>query len=117
MVTWFGMDCNIFTNPKVLDFAGMLKLDVDTAVGKLGRLYGWAALSGNETGNISHLPAEEIAAIMRWKKKAETLVAALLRSGLLDELEDGGLGIHDWDELNGNFLQKKRKDRERKGQR
>lgn len=113
MVTWFGMDCNIYTNPKVLKFADGAKLDADAAVGKLGRLYAWAALSGNEDGEISHLPNEEIAAIMRWKKKPDALISLLLECGLLDEL-DGRRRIHDWDKLNGNFLRKNRKDRERK---
>lgn len=114
MITWFGMDCNIFTNPKVLGFAQTVKLDVDTAVGKLGRLYGWAAQSGNESGDVSHLPPEELAAIMRWRKKPQALVDAMIEHGLLDRDEDGGMSIHHWDELNGNFLRNKRKDRERK---
>ena len=111
---WFGMDCNIFTNPKVMSFAAGIKLDVDAAVGKLGRLYGWATQCGNESGDISHLPPEEIAAIMRWKKRPETLIDTMVSSGLLDRRDGGGLFIHDWDELNGNFLKNRRKDRERK---
>ena len=114
MLIWFGMDCNIFTNPKVLGFAKAAKLDIDTTVGKLGRLYGWAAQCGNETGDISHLPLEEIAAIMRWKKKPEELVEALASNGLLDRTAGGGLSIHHWDEMNGKFMTQKRKDRERK---
>ena len=114
MISWFGMDCNIFTNPKVIGFAARAKLDIDAAVGKLGRLYGWAAQCGNETGDISHLPGDEVAAIMRWKKKPDDLIAALVLSGLLDRSPEGGLSIHDWDELNGNFMKKKRQDRERK---
>lgn len=113
MKAWFGMDCNIFTNPKVLAFAASAKLDVDAAVGKLGRLYGWAAQSGNESGEVSHLPPEELAAIMRWKKKPEALLDALCSCGLLDR-DGGGLRIHDWAEMNGNFLRRKRTDRERK---
>lgn len=114
VITWFGMDCNIFTNPKVLRFAESVKLDVDAAVGKLGRLYGWAAQCGNETGDISHLPTGELAAIMRWRKKPSVLLDALLESGLLDRAADGRISIHHWDELNGNYMRKKRLDRERK---
>ncbi|HJB57944.1 MAG TPA: hypothetical protein H9714_10375 [Candidatus Flavonifractor intestinipullorum] len=111
--SWFGVGCNIYTHPKVLGLARELKLDVDAAVGKLGRLYAWAAQNGNETGEISYLPPEEIAAIMRWKKRPQTLLAALEAQGLL-ERQESGLFIHDWEEYNGAFLRKKRRDRERK---
>lgn len=111
--TWFAMDCNIFTNPKVLRLAAALKLDVDATVGKIGRLWAWAMLTGNEDGFIGFLPDEEIADIMRWKKKPAALVCALVECGLLDDGEDGK-SLHDWTDLNGNFQSKKRRERERK---
>ena len=111
--TWFAMDCNVFTNPKVLRFAAALKLDADAAVGKLGRLWAWAMLTGNEDGFIGFLPDEEIADIMRWKKKPALLTAALTECGLLEDGADGKV-LHGWMELNGNFQSKKRRERERK---
>lgn len=114
MNSWFSMDCNIYTNPKVLQFAKEAKLDVDTAVGKLGRLYAWAAQCGNEDGDITFLPPQELAEIMRWKKKPADLVGILVSVGLLDQMEVGALVIHAWDERNGAFLRNRRKDRERK---
>lgn len=111
--TWFAMDCNVFTNPKVLRLAAALKLDVDAAVGKLGRLWAWAMLTGNEDGFIGFLPDDEVADIMRWKKKSAALIGAMIECGLLEDGEDGKV-LHGWTDLNGNFQSKKRRERERK---
>lgn len=110
---WIALDCNIHTNPKTLTLSYVLGLDVDTMVGKLTRLWSWAAQTGNETGDITYLPDEEIAAIMRWKKKPEALVMALIVHGFIDEVGDKKL-LHDWQELNGKMMAKKRYDKERK---
>lgn len=112
-IKWFAIDCNLFTHPKILGLSSSLNIDVDTLVGKLGRLWAWAKLSENEDGHIGHLPDQEIADIMRWKKKAGTLVDALVEHGFLDVCE-GGKILHGWAELNGEFTRKKRKDSERK---
>lgn len=112
---WIALDCNIYTNPKTLALAEVLNLEVDTIVGKLGRLWSWAKQSGNESGDISYLPDEEIAAIMRWKKKPEILVCSLFSMGFIDITEEGRF-LHDWTELNGNLMSKMRYDRERKSQ-
>ena len=114
MTTWFAMDALVHMSPKVLLFAEYLKLDVDTAVGKLARLWGWAKLSASETGELGPLPDEELAGIMRWKKKPDMLVKALFLSGLIDMEEGGVMFIHGWYEANGKSAEKARKDRERK---
>lgn len=110
---WFAIDCNLYTHPKMLRLSASLKTDVDTLVGKLGRLWAWAKLSGNEDGNIGYLPAQEIADIMRWKKSASVLVNALVNCGFLD-VSDIGKSLHGWAELNGKMTAKKRKDNDRK---
>ncbi|MEG1564288.1 MAG: hypothetical protein RR365_11275 [Bacteroides sp.] len=110
---WVALDCNIYTNPKTLELSSVLNLDVDATVGKLTRLWSWAVQSENETGEISHLPAKEIAAIMRWRKKPEELLNALIQYGFIDQTEEGRF-IHDWKDLNGKFIASKVKDRKRK---
>lgn len=112
-ITWFAVDCNIYTHRKVLALAQLLSIDVDTLVGKLGRLWAWAMLAGSETGEMPHMPEQEIADIMRWKKPAKKLVTAMIQCGLLEEV-DGTIFIHDWTELNGGLAERKRKERERK---
>lgn len=111
---WFAADCCIHTNPKVVELAAELKLDIDATVGKLCRLWAWAMLSDNESGQIGKLPASEIAAIMRWNKKPDALLRALVNHRFLDQTEDGGLELHGWYEMNGKSAEKSRRDRERK---
>ena len=113
---WVAVDCDVHTNPKIIDLAAALKVsDTDLIVGKLCRLWAWAKLRGIEDGRLGRLPEQEIADIMRWRKSAKALVAALVEFRLLDQTEDGGYAIHDWYELNGKATEKSRKDRERKG--
>ena len=112
---WFAAGCCVHTNTKVLDLAQRLKLDVDTTVGKLCRLWAWAKMLDIEDGNIGRLPAQEIADIMRWRKNANTLVDTMLELRFLERGEDGAFLIHGWYELNGKPTEKARKDRERKG--
>ena len=114
ITTWFAMDSMVHVSPKVLVLAERLGLDVDTTVGKLARLWAWAKLAQNETGVIGRLPDSELAGIMRWKKKPETVTNALLESGLLERTANGELCIHGWYEVNGKSAEKARKDRERK---
>lgn len=113
VITWFAVDCNLYTHPKLMQLAAALKIDADTAAGKLGRLWAWAKQAGNETGYISWMPESEIADIMRWKKKPDALIKSLIQCGFLDRTE-AGLRIHGWEELNGKLQSKKRADRERK---
>lgn len=113
VTNWFALDCNIHTHPKTLRLAETLKIDVDTAVGKLSRLWSWAKQNGVEDGDIGFLPPSELADIMRWKKKPAVLIDALMECGFLDKT-DGGIFMHGWLELNGRLQAKKRADRERK---
>lgn len=110
---WFAVDCNVYTHPKTLKLAETLKLDVDAAVGKLGRLWAWAKSCNNEDGDISFLPAQEMADIMRWRKSPGVLLSALTECGFVD-IEDGRTMLHGWPELNGDLCTKRRKDKERK---
>lgn len=113
VTNWFALDCTIHTHPKTLRLAELLKIDVDTAVGKLARLWSWAKQNGVEDGDIGFLPPGELADIMRWKKKPAVLLAALTECGFLDKT-DSGISMHGWVELNGRLQAKKRADRERK---
>lgn len=113
-LSWFSVDCCIHTSPKVMKLAGLLGLDLDTAVGKLCRLYAWVKMSGNEDGYIGLIPDDELAGIMRWNKKPSILIEAMTDSGILDIAEDGGYVLHGWYERNGRSTEKARKDSARK---
>ena len=114
LATWFAVDCLVHVSPKVMLFASFLNLDVDTAVGKLTRLWAWAKMAQNESGVLGPLPDAELAGIMRWKRKPDELVDALIHSGLMETTDEGALCIHNWYEVNGKSAEKARRDRERK---
>lgn len=111
---WLWVDCRIHQNEKINDLAADLGLDADTLVGKLVRLWSWLKTSGSEDGRLGRLPSSEIAAIMRWTKRPDRLVTALVNHGFLSVEDDGGYTVHDWYESNGKSTEKARKDRERK---
>ena len=112
-LTWFSLDCCIHSSPKIIELSSLLGADLDTTVGKLCRLYAWAKTSGNVDGFIGHFPPEELAGIMRWNKKPDKLVSALIASGLLDEEKDG-YRLHGWYEANGRATEKSINDAARK---
>lgn len=112
--TWFAMDCLIHISPEVLELSQRLGLDVDATVGKLARLWAWAKLARNESGDIGRMPDEELAGVMRWKKKPAALTEALVVSGVLERGAEGTLLLRGWYETNGKAAEKARKDRERK---
>jgi len=112
-MTWFAIDCNIWTNPKVHELANKLGITPETAICRIGRIWSWAMLAENETGDITHVPDSELASIARWTKKPEFFINALIECGFLEN-RDGRKYLHDWASVNGRFLVKMRKDRERK---
>jgi hypothetical protein len=103
----------VHTNPKILNLSTLLKTDVDTIVGKIERIWAWAKIDGNESGEITHIPPAELARIANWNKKATVFMAALIECGFIDNI-DGRLFIHEWYKINGKLIEKQRKDRERK---
>lgn len=112
-MTWFAIDCNIWTNPKVKKLADVLRVDQEAAVCRLARIWSWAMLAESEDGEITHIPDEELAGIARWKKKPSDLAAALVECGFVD-VRDGRRFLHGWGAINGKFQASKRRDRERK---
>ena len=109
-----AVDCRIHQNEKVNDLADDLGLDVDALVGKLIRLWAWAKTAEIIDGRLGRLPSAEIAGIMRWNKKPDKLVDALICRGFLSVENGGGFTIHDWYEMNGKATEKSQKDRDRK---
>ena len=112
-VTWFAIDCLIHTSPKIILLSEKLGLDIDATVGKIARLWSFAKQSRTEDGNIGKLPFDEVAGIMRWKKKPSDLVNSLIECGLLETNVNGEMIIHDWYEMNGKAAERARIDCER----
>ena len=101
-MAWMELHDTLPDHPKVICAAAALKLDKDTFVGKLTRLWLWA-LNHRESGFLRDNEAETVAEIMRFKGRPAALMAALLGAGLLDVTE-GGYMIHDWQESVGMLM-------------
>lgn len=99
MIPWIQVYSNLPQHRKTSSLAEELKLSsaaVDPnmiAVGLLVGLWTWAIQNAYD-GDLSKCSARAIANACQWKKKPEVLVAALIKTGWLDE----DMRLHDWDD-------------------
>lgn len=115
-MAWIEVHTNLPDHPKVLRAAKALKIDSDALVGKLVRLWTWA-LENREDGILTDVDMERLGRIMNYGGKVETLSAALIKHGLLEDEGDGCASIHDWDEHVVRLLEKKREKRKQTAER
>ena len=85
-------------------------------VGLLVCLWTWMAVNA-PSGSLAGFSARDIADAAGYKKSPEKFRTALVDAGFLDQTEDGGLLVHDWDEhaglLQDILEEQKRKTRDR----
>lgn len=99
MIPWIQIYSNLPQHRKTSRLAEELKIsgavvDPNTiAVGLLVGLWTWAIQNAYD-GNLSECSPRTIANACQWKKKPETLVHALIKTGWLDE----DMQLHDWEE-------------------
>lgn len=99
MIPWIQVYSNLPQHPKTSRLADELGLTSAVlnpnvlAVGLLVSLWTWA-IQNAYNGDLSGCSARSIAEACLWKKKPETLVKALIKTGFLDE----NMKLHDWDE-------------------
>lgn len=99
MIPWIQIYSNLPQHRKTSKLAEELKISgavVDPniiAVGLLVSLWTWAIQNAYD-GDLSECSPRTIANACQWKKKPETLVTALVKTGWLDE----DMRLHDWDD-------------------
>lgn len=99
MIPWIQIYSNLPQHRKTSKLAEELKIssaivDPNTiAVGLLVGLWTWAIQNAYD-GNLSECSPRTIANACQWKKKPETLVQALIKTGWLDD----DMQLHDWEE-------------------
>lgn len=99
MIPWIQIYSNLPQHRKTAKLAEELKLSSAAveanlvAVGLLVGLWTWAIQNAYD-GNLSDCSPRTIANACQWKKKPETLVQALIKTGWLNE----DLRLHDWEE-------------------
>lgn len=99
MIPWIQVYSNLLRHPKTTNLADELKLSSShtganaIAAGMLVSLWLWAAQNATD-GDLSKCSDRAIAEAAEYKKKPATLVAALVKTGWLDEDRK----LHNWEE-------------------
>lgn len=116
---WVEVHETLWTHPKTLELARLLNIPTGMAAMHIARLWTWAA-KVTETGDLSLMPYEEIAAGAGWFKDPRKFVEAAKacgdpvgKAGFL-EIIDGKLFIHDWALYIEKLILARKKDNERK---
>lgn len=113
---WFRVDNDLVDHPKVLALAAVLGCSESEAGWLVIRLWSWT-MRYAARGRLA--PGARPALERLWTgagtaPQSASCVDALVRARFLDELEDSGWEVHDWEEHNGAAVAKAEKDAERK---
>ena len=97
MLSWIKVQTELPEHPKIYRLRQEMKFRKNfEAVGLLVCLWLWAANHAPD-GKLSRFPPEAIAKAVQIRDGGR-LLEALRVSGWVDETEDGGLKLHDWEE-------------------
>lgn len=95
---WFKLRNDVATHPKVQDLAALLKMDRHAALGLWVEVLCYASKYA-PTGKVTNGARTARAVIADGALSArerDPVVDAMLRVGMLEELGNGGLEVHDW---------------------
>lgn len=121
MTTWLELHQEMPRHKKILVLARLLKVDRRYAVGIMIDLWTWSLDNADSDGFLFGMTADDIEMALDWPvKKSGKLIAALLKSGLLED-RDGTYALHDWSDYTGKLSErreiKRQQDRERQKKR
>lgn len=101
-MTYVPLHMSVYTHRKTLKFTRTLQIEVDSAVGKLGRLWNWA-IDNAPDGQLLDIDAGMIADVMNWRGDEQQLLSALITAGFIDITEEQIMSIHAWEEYGGRL--------------
>lgn len=116
MALWLKLQDTLPDHKKLIATAKALQIDRDELMGKIIRLWLWAA-TNREDGFIAYDDVDVAAEKMRWEDDAQGLFDALCiapigyASGLLERVE-GGYIVHDWADHVGALMDMREAQRE-----
>jgi hypothetical protein len=111
-MAWIESHQALGHHPKTLRLAAELGCSLPAAVGHLQFLW-WFALDYAPDGVLKPGSEKTVARACCWRGRVERFWNALLSAGFL-EPQDGGACIHDWREYAGRYVDRRRRDAERK---
>jgi hypothetical protein len=105
---------DVWTHRKFLRLCRALKLDENTALGTLCRLWTGAISQTEVHGHLIGWDADDIAVAARWPGETQPFVDALVASGWLEVSLDGVYSLHGWSDYAGKASEERAADRARK---
>ena len=101
-MAWISVHTGV-DGPKLRDLRKKLKCSKFEATGILVYLWFWGLENAEKDGRILYADKEDIEECLRGagagcKIPASVIVESLIETGWIDEVEDGGYYIHDWEE-------------------
>jgi hypothetical protein len=114
-MAWIQLHDTVYDSLKTQRLARALDVQVELAVGLLGRLWHWGLRDADTEGFLPEATADEVAFICRWFGDAAHFVASLIRAGFLAEAE-GRYVIHNWSQYGGKLAVRKAANTERSRQ-
>ena len=97
MNTDFRISVSAISHPKIIK---LMRRCGDAAFYSLLQLWTFTAMNKPD-GNLSGMDAEDVEIAAKWRGEPGMFHKELVALRLLDEDEDGGLSVHDWNEHNG----------------
>ena len=98
MMPWIQVYSNLPEHPKIYRLTEALgSAQSYQSLGIVVSLWLWAARNAPE-GDLSSYPRWALANAVGWQGNSEALCDALISTGFLDQNQDGGLHIHDWED-------------------
>lgn len=110
---WFRFDGSMVDHPKVFELEA--ELGEDRAGWYVVRLWSWLKQYAARGVFAPHL-APHVERACGWRGESKKLIAALVKTGWLDVLQNGDFEAHDWWEKQGALVAKAEKDSEKKRQ-
>lgn len=101
-MAWISVHTGV-DGPKLRDLRKKLRCSKFEATGILVYLWFWGLENAEKDGRILYADKEDIEECLRGagagcKISASVIVESLIETGWIDEVEDGGYYIHDWEE-------------------
>lgn len=109
-LAWFRVDNSMVDHPKVEALGA--KLGQPNAGWYIIRLWAWT-MRYAPSGNLTTVARLSVERACDWRGTVGELIAAMLEVGVLEDLGDGSLEVHDWEHHQGGAVAKAQKDAER----
>lgn len=111
-MAWIQVHQTLKDHRKVYAAADALDVDPAHALGLIVSFWLWA-LDNAPSGSLDGISNRMIARAAQWTGNADEFVEALKIAEFVDETQDGGLELHDWQEYTGSLIEKREAEKQR----